>query len=79
MIKKVLNLTLEVGCKLLRTIHYPRSTTDLDLKLGFKGEPQGSVYIDASFAVHDDLKSHSNTMVTLGTGAYYTKLITKKA
>jgi hypothetical protein len=45
---------------------------------GFKGEPQGSVYIDASFAKHDDLKSHSGTTVTFGTGAYYTKSTTKK-
>jgi ribonuclease HI len=60
-------------------LHVTVSTNvDLDLRLGFKGEPQVYVYIDASFAVHDDYKWHSGTLVTLGTGAYYTKSTTQK-
>lgn len=78
MTKKVLHPTLEDGRKLLRAIYYMRNTVGLDLRLGFKGAPQVSVYIDASFAVHDDYKSHSGTLVTLGTGAYYTKSTTQK-
>jgi ribonuclease HI len=78
MTKKVLCPTVEDGRKLLRAIYYLRSTADLTLKLGYKGEPQVSVFIDASFAVHDDYKSHSGTVVTLGTGAFYTKSTTQK-
>lgn len=78
MTKRVLSPTVEDGKKLLRAIYYLRHTTQLDLKLGFKGDPQVSLYIDASFAVHDDCKSHSGTLATLGHGAYYTKSTTQK-
>ncbi len=78
MTKRVLSPTVEDGKKLLRAIYYLRHTTELDLKLGFKGDPLVSLYIDASFAVHDDCKSHSGSLATLGHGAYYTKSTTQK-
>ena len=78
MTKRVLSPTIEDGRKLLRAVAYLRHTSELDLRLGIKGALQVSVYIDASFAVHDDMKSHSGTAVTLGHGAYYTKSTAQK-
>jgi hypothetical protein len=37
-----------------------------------------AVYMDASFATHQDKKSHTEVMATLGTGAFYTKSTTQK-
>jgi hypothetical protein len=62
----------------LRAIAYLRQTSELDLRLGIKGALQVSVYLDASFAVHDYMKSHSGTAVTLGHGVYYTKSTAQK-
>ena len=78
MTKRVLAPTIEDGRKLLRAIAYLQETAKLDLRLGIKGALQASVYIDASFAVHDDMKSHSGTAITLGHGAYYTKSTSQK-
>ena len=78
MTKRVLAPTIEDGKKLLRAIAYLRQTADLDLRLGIKGALQVSAYIDASFAVHDDMKSHSGTAITLGYGAFYTKSTAQK-
>ena len=78
MTKRVLSPTIEDGRKLLRAVAYLRQTSELDLRLGIKGVLQVSVYMDASSAVHDDMKSHSETAVTLGHGAYYTKSTAQK-
>ena len=78
MTKRVLAPTIVDGRKLLRAISYLQETAKLDLRLGIRGALQVSVYIDASFAVHDDMKSHSGTAITLGYGAYYTKSTAQK-
>jgi Reverse transcriptase (RNA-dependent DNA polymerase) len=78
MTKKVLSPTVEDGKKLLRALRYLAHTSKLELTLGFKGNPSITVYIDASFATHQDKKSHTGVMATLGTGAFYTKSTTQK-
>ena len=76
--KRVLAPTIEDGRKLLRAISYMQETAKLDLLLGITRALQVSVYIDASFAVHEDMKSLSGTVITLGYGAYYTKSTAQK-
>ena len=78
MTKRVLHPTQEDGRKLLRALHYLARTSELDLTLGYTGAPTISVYIDASFGVHQDRKSHTGVFTTLGRGAVYTKSTTQK-
>jgi hypothetical protein len=78
MTKRVLHPTHEDGRKLLRALQYLTHTSDLSLTLGFKGTPTLSVYIDASFGVHQDRESHSGVFTTMGRGATYTKSTTQK-
>ena len=78
MTKRVLHPTHEDGKMLLRALQYLTHTSDLSLTLGFKGVPTLSVYIDASFGVHQDRKSHSGVFTTMGRGATYTKSTTQK-
>jgi Reverse transcriptase (RNA-dependent DNA polymerase) len=78
MTKRVLHPTHEDGKKLLRALQYLTHTPDLSLTLGLKGAPTLSVYIDASFGVHQDRKSHSGVFTTMGRGATYTKSTTQK-
>lgn len=78
MTKRVLHPTHEDGRKLLRALQYLARTSQLDLTLGYAGTPTISVYIDASFGVHQDRKSHTGVFVTLGTGALYTKSTTQR-
>jgi hypothetical protein len=73
MTKRVLNPTIEDGRKLLRALRYLATTSQLQLTLGFTGKPVISIYIDASFGVHPDKKSHTGVMTTMGRGAFYTK------
>ena len=78
LMKRVLKPTEEDGRKLARYIAYAASTTDLPLRLGCHLPPRVNVFIDASFATHPDMKSHSGVCITLGTGAYYSKSTTQK-
>ena len=78
LMKRVLGPTEEDGRKLARYIAYATSTTDLPLRLGCHLPPRVTTFIDASFATHPDMKSHSGVCITLGTGAYYSKSTTQK-
>ena len=71
--KKVLSPTQEDGRKLLRALRYMAHSSDAVLTLGYRGVPSLHAYIDASFATHTDMKSHTGVLYTLGTGAFYTK------
>ena len=55
--------------KLGRVMRHLRETIFLPLVLGADGT--GNIYwsVDASFAVHNDMKSHTGGVMTLGTGA----------
>ena len=78
MTKKVLSPTHEDGRKLLRALRYLAHTSDVVLTLGYRGVPTIHVFIDASFAVHTDKKSHTGVMSSLGVGAFYTKSTSQK-
>jgi histone deacetylase 1/2 len=72
--------TKEDQRKLNRVLMYLRGTTDLGIILG--ADDQGTLrlhcYADASFGVHPDGKSHSGTMLTLGSGPILAKSVKQK-
>jgi hypothetical protein len=58
--------------KLRRVMLYLRGTPDLPLTLEAGDMSILKWWIDASFATHADMKSHTGVMLTLGKGAAYT-------
>ena len=64
--------------KLMRVLKYLNATVDLGIKLTSGAEPQLRAYIDASYGVHGDGKSHSGMTVTLGGGPIYVKSTKQK-
>jgi len=54
--------------KLCHLVEYLRSTRELPLTLAADGTGVLSWYVDASFAVHPDMKGHSGGAMTMGTG-----------
>jgi len=70
---RVKNPTVQDMNKLVRALKYLNGTKLLGLSL--KGEDVVSVcaYMDASYGVHDDFKSHSGVFVSLGVGPIFTK------
>jgi hypothetical protein len=57
--------------KLKRVMKYLRGTVDLPLTLEAGDMSVLKWWIDASFATHDGMKSHTGVMLTLGKGAMY--------
>ena len=57
--------------KLARAIRYLRGTKDLGLTLEADGSGIIKWWIDASFAVHQDMHSHSGITMSLGKGSPY--------
>jgi len=55
-------------CKLCHVIVYLRVTRDLPLILGADGSGVLSWYVDASFAVHPDMRGHTGGAMTMGRG-----------
>ena len=55
--------------KLAKVIRYIRGTIHLPLVLGWDGSGRLVWSIDASFAVHMDMKSHTGYCLTLGKGS----------
>jgi hypothetical protein len=64
--------------KLKRTIKYIRGTLNLPLTLEMNDPVHVNSYIDASYSVHMDKKSHTGCVITLGKGAIYSKRSTQK-
>ena len=71
-------LTTRVKCpdkddlkKLYRVIKYLRSTSELVLTLECDESGNLQWWVDASFAVHHDMKSHTGGVMSLGKGAIY--------
>ena len=54
--------------KLERVIKYIRSTRHLGIRLSADKFISVLAYVDASFATHDDMKSHTGSVITLGRG-----------
>ena len=59
--------------KLTKGMKYLMKTRHLNINLGVTGEMSITAYVDASFAVHPDMRSHTGVMVTLGKGALYSR------
>jgi hypothetical protein len=57
--------------KLKSVMRYLRDTKDLALTLEASGDGVVRWWIDASFAVHPNMRSHSGAVVSLGKGAVY--------
>ena len=57
--------------KLRSMIHYLRSTSDLTLKLWDDNLNTMKWWVDAAFAVHDDMKSHTGGAMSMGLGAAF--------
>ena len=55
--------------KLIRLMKYLNGTRELVLRLGADNLNVVKWYVDASFAVHPDFKSHTGAVMTLGQGA----------
>ncbi len=59
--------------KLARVMKYLQSTIDLPLVLSADASGQPKWHIDASYAVHMDMKSHTGGTMTLGKGSVYSR------
>ena len=57
--------------KLKRVLTYVKDTADLPLILSIDKMCVIKTWVDAAFAVHDTMKSHTGMMITLGKGAFY--------
>ena len=55
--------------KLKRVLGYIKDTIFLPLTIGWDGTGNIYWYVDASFAVHNNMRSHTGAMMTFGTGA----------
>jgi len=70
---RVQNSTQQDLCKLMRVLKYLNATKDLVLHLRGDDFLCSCAYIDASFAVHDDYKSHSGVFVSIRMGPIFVK------
>ena len=57
--------------KLARVICYPCTTVYLPLVIGWNDTGELLWSINASFAVHNDMRSHTGAMLTFGKGAVF--------
>ena len=65
------NPTQENCRKLQRALHYLDNTKTQRLRLGMATPMTIRTYIDASFAVHSNFKSHTGIYITMGIGCFY--------
>ena len=75
---RVQDSTEEDMLKLRRLIRYLNRTIHEKLTISMSTKLQLSAYIDASFAVHHNMKSHSGVVLTLGQGFFYVKSTKQK-
>jgi len=76
--KRVTKSTEEDGRKLDRVINYMSTTPELSLTLGCTFPPRVTTWVDASFGVHMDKKSHTGVCSTLGLGMWHSKSTAQK-
>ena len=60
-------------CKLVRVVRYIRGSKSLGIRLCGSTHLAVTAYVDASFGVHTDLKSHTGCTITIGKGPIYAK------
>jgi hypothetical protein len=78
LVKRVLSPTQQDQRKLVKLIKYIRHSRELGLNLEFDKNVNVIAYIDASYGVHANRKSHSGTTISLGKGAAYSKSSAQK-
>jgi len=64
--------------KLIRLLQFLNGTLDLPLILGADSLNAGASWVDASYAVHDNMKSHTGGAFSLGCGALMCKSTKQK-
>jgi hypothetical protein len=64
--------------KLERVLKYLNSTQDLGLTIDVNRNIQVIAYVDASYAVHKDFKSHTGATITLGAGPVWVKSVKQR-
>ena len=76
--KRVMNPRRDDWEKLTRGIQYVRDTQTLGVTLEIQDPIQVIAYVDASYGVHKDKKSHTGCCITLGKGTISAKSATQK-
>lgn len=78
LVRRVQNPDEDDWSKMVRLIQYIRGTKELGIRLSAEAHLSITSYIDASYGVHFDMKSHTGAMITLGRGPVYAKSTTQK-
>ena len=76
--KRVQKPTEEDYTKLVRVIQYIRKYKSLGIVLEGNGKYGVYAYVDASFGVHPDMKSHTGSTISVGKGPIHCKSSTQK-
>jgi hypothetical protein len=64
--------------ELIRLLQYFNGTLDMPLILGADSLAESKLWVDAAYAVHDDMKSHTGGATSLGRGAIMCKSTKQK-
>ena len=59
-------------------MRYLHSTQDFGINIDVNFNPHVIAYVDASYAVHKDFKSHTGAVISLGQGPVYVKSTKQK-
>ena len=78
LVRRVQNPDEDDWQKMIRLIQYIRGSKDLGIRLSAASHLSITSYIDASYGVHFDLKSHTGALITLGRGPVFAKSTTQK-
>jgi hypothetical protein len=70
---RVSKSTIQDQSKLRRVLEYVKGTLDLEYTLGADGMDRLQTWVDASYAVHPDMKSHTGGIMSFGTGGFVPK------
>jgi histone deacetylase 1/2 len=70
---KVQHPVAEDNLKLKRILEYLNGTRELGITLEIKNKIEVSGWIDASYGIHSDRKSHSGVVISLGRGPIFVK------
>ena len=70
---RVSKSTIQDQSKLRRVLEYVKGTLDLEYTLGAEGMDKLQTWVDASYAVHPDMKSHTGGIMSFGTGGFVPK------
>ena len=64
--------------KLTRVVKYLQGTWDMILTLGLQNDGAMTWWVDASYAVHNDMKGHPGGTMSLGHGSIYSSSTKQK-